>query len=531
MTPHRVRLHSERLPALNQSDDAPEVLLIHGWGMSSAVFRRWLPQLRLRANVTLLDLPGCGHSPKQPDVSVEALVDQIAAIIPERAVIVGWSLGGQLATLLAARHPQRCAALFLLASNPKFIAEGDWPGLPADTFAAFETELERDPAALHRRFLGLQVHGDRNARPLLKWLRDSAALPDLTALRQGLRWLAELDTRSTLAELTLPAVHLLGAADALVPAALAQQASIRLPKQYLIELDGIGHLPFASAPEICWHHLQAIINASGLLPRLRPPARAKRDVAAAFGRAAASYDSAAELQRCVADQLAKLVAVEPVDRLLDIGCGTGRESAALAQRCNVVALDLSPAMLAHAAAHHRQPLWLAGDAENLPLADCSVDAIFSSLALQWCEHPGAAFAEMRRVLRPGGCAWIATLGPQTLHELRAAWAAVDDSSHVNTFTEREQLERLITRAGLRVEAWQAQPMVLRYAELRQLTRELKAIGASNVNRGRPTGLAGRQRLGKFASAYEALRGDDGLLPATYEVWFLTLQRPLELYDE
>ncbi len=530
MSPHRVRLHSERLPALNQSDDAPELVLIHGWGMSSAVFRRWLPQLRLRTNVTLLDLPGCGRSPKQPEITVEALVDQIAAIMPERVVIVGWSLGGQLATLLAARHPQRCAALFLLTSNPKFIADGDWPGLSRETFAAFEAELGRDPAALHRRFLGLQAHGDRNARPLLKWLRESAVLPDLTALRQGLRWLAELDTRPLLAELTLPTVHMLGGVDALVPVALAQRASTLLPQQYFIELDGVGHLPFASAPEICWHHLQSIINASGLLPRLRPTLRDKRDIAAAFGRAAASYDSAAELQRRVADQLAAQVVAEPLDRLLDIGCGTGRESARLAKRCNVVALDLSPAMVAHAAHHHGGPLWLAGDAENLPLADCSVDAIFSSLALQWCEHPGAAFAEMRRVLRPGGCAWIATLGPRTLHELRAAWAAVDEASHVNTFTGREQLETQIARAGLRIEAWQELPIVLRYAELRQLTRELKAIGAGNVNRGRPGGLAGRQRLAKFASAYEAMR-DDGLLPATYQVWYLTLQRPLELFDE
>ncbi len=531
MTSRRSYLHHERLPALNQSDDAPELLLIHGWGMSSAVFRRWLPHLRQRTNVTLLDLPGCGRSTPQPCVAIDALLDQIAEAVPERVVAAGWSLGGQLATLFAARHPQRCSALFLLASNPKFIADDDWPGLSPETFTAFEAELDRDPAALHRRFLGLQAHGDCNARALLKWLREIAVMPDPSALRQGLRWLAELDTRPLLDELTVPTVHLLGSADALVPAALAQRASARLTQQWFIELDGVGHLPFASVPEVSWHHLQSIINASGLLPRLRPPARAKRDIADTFGRAAPTYDSAADLQRRVAGQLAQLVEVETVDRLLDIGCGTGRESAALAKRCSVVALDLSPAMVAHAAAGHRGPLWLCGDAENLPLADNSVDAIFSSLALQWCEHPGAAFAEMRRVLRPGGCAWIATLGPQTLHELRAAWAAVDDATHVNEFAAREPLERLIGRAGLRVEAWQEQAIVLRYAELRQLTRELKAIGASNVNRGRPGGLSGRQRLAKFASAYESMRGGDGQLPATYQVWYLVLQRPLELFDE
>ena len=121
----------------------------------------------------------------------------------------------------------------------------------------------------------------------------------------------------------------------------------------------------------------------------------------------------------------------------------------------------------------------------------------------------------------------------TLGEPRRLAPGTDNEFRERLSRSRRQipLGQRIGRAGLHIAAWQQQSIVLRYTELRQLTRELKAIGASNVNRDRPSGLTGRQRLSRFASAYEAMRGDDGLLPATYEVWFLALQRPLELFDE
>ncbi|MCF5632699.1 methyltransferase domain-containing protein, partial [Pseudomonas syringae] len=112
----------------------------------------------------------------------------------------------------------------------------------------------------------------------------------------------------------------------------------------------------------------------------------KRQVAASFSRAAGSYDSVAELQRSVGHQLlACLPAGLSPSRWLDLGCGTGYFSRALAQTFDSsegIALDIAEGMLRHA-----QPLggaqhFVAGDAEHLPLRDRSCELIFSSLAVQ-----------------------------------------------------------------------------------------------------------------------------------------------------
>jgi malonyl-CoA O-methyltransferase len=166
--------------------------------------------------------------------------------------------------------------------------------------------------------------------------------------------------------------------------------------------------------------------------------------------------------------------------------------------------------------------WLCGDAESLPLADNSVDLMFSSLAIQWCENSAQLFAEVRRVLKPGGKFYVSTLGPGTLHELRLAWQAVDSEVHVNRFYSSEEMQQSILGSGLSVVAWERQERVLFYPVLKNLTHELKALGAHNVNQGKPSGLTGRQRIQNFRAAYETFRQPEGL-PATYEVFYGVLQ--------
>jgi malonyl-CoA O-methyltransferase len=150
--------------------------------------------------------------------------------------------------------------------------------------------------------------------------------------------------------------------------------------------------------------------------------------------------------------------------------------------------------------------------------------VFSSLAVQWCENLGAVFAELQRVMRPGTSAWLSTLGPDTLHELRSAWAAVDDRVHVNQFVGRDALVEAVQRAGLTLDACVESTVVMRYTELRELTRELKALGAHNVNHGRPDGLLARRQLQQFSAAYEVQRTTDGSLPATYQVYYVQLTK-------
>jgi len=245
---------------------------------------------------------------------------------------------------------------------------------------------------------------------------------------------------------------------------------------------------------------------------------------AAFDRASAGYEAAAGLQARVATELLeRLAAFEFAPRVvLDLGAGTGRVTRELKRRyprALVIALDLSPGMLREA--RHNQLLWrrfvrLNADALRLPLAGASVDLVFSSLVLQWCEPLEQAFAEVRRVLSPGGFFAFSTLGPDTLKELRAAWAAADGLSHVHRFLDVHDVGERCTHAGLTEPVLDVDRLELAYPDTLALMRDLKAIGAHNVTAGRPRSLMGRSRLARMSEAYEALRRG-GSLPATYEV--------------
>jgi len=253
----------------------------------------------------------------------------------------------------------------------------------------------------------------------------------------------------------------------------------------------------------------------------------KRQVAASFSRAAASYDSVAALQRAVADSLlVQLPADLRPQRWLDLGCGTGYCSRALAQRYGAeqgLALDLAEGMLRHARPQGGAAHFIAGDAERLPLAPASCDLLVSSLALQWCGDFAAVLAEARRVLRPGGVLAFSSLCVGTLHELQASWQAVDGHVHVNRFRTFNTYQHLCAASGLQVRALQVQPQVLHYPDVRSLTGELKALGAHNLNPGRPGGLTGRERIRALLAAYEGFRQPQGL-PATYQVLYAVLHK-------
>lgn len=251
-----------------------------------------------------------------------------------------------------------------------------------------------------------------------------------------------------------------------------------------------------------------------------------REVRRSFGRAAHDYDAAAVLQAEVRKELLgrlDLVRLFP-GVVLDLGAGTGRATVELKRRyraSQVVAVDIAEGMLLEAA--RRQTLLrrfrrVCADAATLPLRDDSVDLVFSNLMLQWCDDPDRVFAECRRVLRPNGLLAFATFGPDTLVELRQAWSAADGRTHVNRFIDMHDLGDALVRGGFAEPVLDVERYTLTYAEVRDLMRDLKAIGAHNANAGRPRGLTGKGALARMLEAYEEFRRD-GRLPATYEVVF------------
>jgi malonyl-CoA O-methyltransferase len=244
-----------------------------------------------------------------------------------------------------------------------------------------------------------------------------------------------------------------------------------------------------------------------------------------FDRAGAGHDAVAVMQTDVREKLLQRLELSALAPrvILDAGAGTGHASYALKRRYPVswvIALDSAFGMLRAAG---RQQSWagyfhrVCADAEHLPLADASVDLIVSNLMLQWCDLH-AVFAEFRRVLAPAGCLRFTSLGPGTLHELRAAWASVDSHSHVNRFINMHDVSAAMVRAGFAVPVLDVEPYTLSYADVRGLAADLKGIGAHNVTAGRPRGLTGPRKFAAMQAAYETFRRA-GRLPATYEVIF------------
>jgi malonyl-CoA O-methyltransferase len=238
-----------------------------------------------------------------------------------------------------------------------------------------------------------------------------------------------------------------------------------------------------------------------------------------------TYDHALLLKDAGAVTASGNSTVASAAKVLDLGAGTGHAALALKRRyraAQVVALDLAPGMLQEAG--RRQTLLrrfrrVCADAAALPLGTASVDLVFSNLMLQWCNDPDAVFRECRRVLKPGGLLTFTTFGPDTLVELRRAWAAADDGhTHVNRFIDMHDLGDALVRSGLAEPVLDVERYTLTYATARDLMRDLKAIGAHNATAGRPRGLTGRGAFMRMAAEYETHRREERL-PATYEVVF------------
>ena len=244
-----------------------------------------------------------------------------------------------------------------------------------------------------------------------------------------------------------------------------------------------------------------------------------------FNTAAHRYEESAILQRNVSNRLDErldLISIRP-DRILDLGSGTGMSAKKLSKRyrgARVYQVDFAVNMLRLARQGSRRlfsrQAYLCADAESLPMAAGCMDMVFSSLMLQWCMAPGLVFSEACRVLSPGGLLIFSSLGPDTLYELRNSWKAVDDTIHVNAFIDMHDLGDALVHNGYTDPVMEMEYIKLNYEDVFGLMRDLKQLGAHNINQGRRRTLTGKSRLARMVAEYEKSRRE-GKLPATYEV--------------
>lgn len=223
------------------------LVLLHGWGTHAGVWADVIARLDLGQAVFAPDISGDGAG--DPG-TVEQAVDRLAAAAPERCVVAGWSLGGQLALAWAHRHPQQLARLVLIASTPRFTAAADWPhGMAPAVLAGFAAELADDPAALLRRFLMLESQGDAQARAVVRQLDavlDARPAPGVPALLHMLDWLRDTDLRPLLAAVKQPALVVHGDRDRITPVAAGAYLAGQLQQASFEIIEGAAHAPFIS---------------------------------------------------------------------------------------------------------------------------------------------------------------------------------------------------------------------------------------------------------------------------------------------
>lgn len=223
------------------------LVCLHGWGLNRRVFDSF--------DAIAIDLPGHGARPWNPErASLDAQAEQLIAVMPPRCVLLGWSLGGQLALHIAQRWPDRVSKLVLVATTPRFVADGAWTaGMSPELMQRFADQLARDWHATVGEFLQLQVRGSRDATQALielqRALREHGeAHPE--ALAAGLEILRTADLREAAKSVQTPALVIAGQHDRITPAAASEWLAVNLPRATLLTLPRAGHAPFLShAPD------------------------------------------------------------------------------------------------------------------------------------------------------------------------------------------------------------------------------------------------------------------------------------------
>jgi len=240
------------------------IVMLHGWAMHTGLWRDFAQALAEDRQVVCLDLPGHGLSASVAPYTLESIVEAIYAQLPEqKCVLVGWSLGGNIALRLAEKYPQRIKSLVLIASNPHFIRMESWPGIQAKNLSEFANNLQKNPLPTLLRFMSIQVQGMDNKKASLKQIKlamQECMPPVPEVLMAALSVLQTADQRKALSLLKTPVQMILGELDALVPVVVGEQCRLLQPNMEVQVISGAGHIPFITQQAKVLHKMHNFLQ-------------------------------------------------------------------------------------------------------------------------------------------------------------------------------------------------------------------------------------------------------------------------------
>jgi len=237
------------------------LVLLHGWGLNAEVWHCISAELSTHFTLHLVDLPGFGRSQGFGAMSLEAMAERVLSQAPAKAIWLGWSLGGLVASQVALTHPERVQALVTVASSPCFSARDDWPGIKSEVLAGFQQQLSEDFQRTVERFLALQTMGTESARQDARALKKTVLalpMPPVEVLNGGLEILKTGDLRESLKSLQGPFLRLYGYLDGLVPRKIVPVLDALWPQSESYIFAKAAHAPFISHPEAFCEALLAL---------------------------------------------------------------------------------------------------------------------------------------------------------------------------------------------------------------------------------------------------------------------------------
>ena len=214
---------------------------------------------------------------------------------------------------------------------------------------------------------------------------------------------------------------------------------------------------------------------------------------------------------------------------LDVGSGDGADLRALSTRypeANLVGVDLNPGrgfakkslvgQIRNLLGRRGGSMLVQADTGRLPFANASADLIWSNCTLHWVFNAEISIAEWSRVLKPDAALLFSCFGPDSLHQVRDAFAAVDQSPHTIAFTDLHDYGDMLASHGFAQPVMDAEHLTLTYDNAQTFWADVRALGG-NPLADRRRGMIGRAAAGRLQAALDAQRNSEGKLELTFEI--------------
>ena len=238
-------------PYCEISGQGPALALLHGWGLHGGIWQTILPALEKHFTVYNIDLPGFGRSGVyNGDYTLDYLAESVQSVLPEKCYLLGWSLGGVVATRLTLDYPDQVEKLILVCANPSFVSRDDWKlGMKMEVLNSFIDFLEEDYEGTLIRFLGIQTMGSATQKEDIKLLKEAVFLhgqPAKKALRGGLDIFHDINLTPELHNINQPVLSFYGRLDSMVSSKSAEALTQYFKDFRSVVYHKSAHAPFLS---------------------------------------------------------------------------------------------------------------------------------------------------------------------------------------------------------------------------------------------------------------------------------------------